>query len=64
MTNAFSKLLENHVNKLRHVEPLVRVHPSLKTTPAVEVLDDVMVLIDERMPKPGPRGPYRSRRGG
>ena len=46
-----------------------RKHATLKTTPAVAAgvtrrvwtVEDIVKLIDERTPKPGPRGPYKKR---
>ena len=48
----------------------VRTHMSIKTTPAIAAevedrqwtLEDLVDLIEERTPKPGPRGPYKKRR--
>ena len=44
----------------------IRIHKSLRVTPAMEAglsetvwdMDDLRIM-DERAPKPGPRGPYK-----
>ena len=72
LTNAFSVKLANHhamVALFMMYYNFTRKHRTLKTSPAVAAgvsdrvwsLDDIMRLIDERTPKPGPRGPYRKR---
>ncbi len=72
LTNAFSKKLENHAH---HVALFVtfhnwcRIHKTLRTTPAQAAgltdtahdLDWLVGLIEERTPRPGPRGPYWKR---
>lgn len=70
LTNAFSKKLENHVASFAMWSlwnNFGRVHQTTKRTPAMAAgvarqrwtPRDVIDLIDERTPKPGPRGPYR-----
>ena len=73
LTNAFSKKLANHVHSFSMWSlwyNFGRVHQSLKRqTPAMAagvarqrwVAREVIDLIDERTPKPGPRGPYGPR---
>ena len=70
LTNAFSKKLMNHVY---HVAlyfvyyNFCRMHTTLRMSPALAagVASDlrdmkwIVGLIDERAPKPGPRGPYK-----
>ena len=72
LTNAFSKKLENHAH---HVAlhfmyyNFCRIHQSLKITPAMAAgvtdklweIGDIVQLIEDAAPKPGPRGPYRKR---
>ena len=72
-TNGFSKRIENHAHQVAlhfmHYN-FVRIHQSLRVTPAMEAgltshlweLSDIVDLIAEREPRPGPRGPYRKRR--
>ena len=72
LTNAFSKKLENHCHMLdlyfTHYN-FCRIHKTLRVTPAMEAgvsktLRDaewIVGLIDERAPKPAPRGPYKKR---
>ena len=70
LTNAFSKKLENHAHAVAlHVMHynFCRLHQTLRVTPAMaaKVTDrlweirDIVRLIDEAAPPPGPRGPYR-----
>ena len=73
LTNAFSKKLENHAHAVAlHVfhYNFCRLHQTLRVTPAMEArvtdrlweIADLVRLIDEATPPPGPRGPYRKRR--
>ena len=73
LTNAFSKKLANHVHSFSMWSlwyNFGRVHLSLKETPAMAAgvarrrwtPRQVTDLIDERTPKPGPRGPYGPRK--
>ena len=73
LTNAFSKKLMNHVY---HVAlyfvyyNFCRMHTTLRMSPALAAgvatdlrdMEWIVGLIDERAPKPGPRGPYRRTR--
>ena len=70
LTNAFSKKFMNHMHHVAlyfvHYN-FCRIHKSLRMSPAMaagvtDTLRDVewiVGLIDERAPKPGPRGPYK-----
>ncbi len=69
-TNAFSKRVANHAHSVAlHFMwyNFGRIHQSLDTTPARAAgvakkewhLSDLVGLIEERTPPPGPRGPYR-----
>ena len=73
LTNAFSKKLENHAHAVAlHMwwYNFGRIHQTLKVTPAMEArvtdrlweIGDLVRLIDEATPPPGPRRPYRKRR--
>ena len=74
LTNAFSKRLDNHAHSVAlhffHYN-FCRLHQSLRITPAMAAgvtdrlweMVDIVRLIDEAAPPPGPRGPYRKRRG-
>ena len=68
-----SKKLENHAHAVAlHVfhYNFCRLHQTLKVTPAMEArvtdrlweIADIVRLIDEATPPPGPRGPYENRR--
>lgn len=72
LTNAFSKRVQNHCHALALYfvwYNFVRIHKSLRVTPAMAAgitrqlweMKDIVALIDERAPKPGPRGPYRKK---
>ena len=73
LTNAFSKRLENHAHAVAlhffHYN-FCRLHQTLRITPAMAAgvterlweMADIVRLIDEATPPPGPRGPYRKRR--
>ena len=72
LTNAFSRRLENHAAAVAlnfMVYNFCRIHASLGVTPAMEAgvtdrlwdMEDVVELIEEATPPPGPRGPYRKR---
>ncbi len=72
LTNAFSKKIENHAYSVAlhfmHYN-FCRIHSSLRVTPAMEAgvtkrlwdVEDIVRLIDEAAPKPGPRGPYKKK---
>ena len=72
LTNAFSKKCENHM----HIVALytlwynfIHIHKTLKVTPAMAAglsktvwdIKDLVRIMDDRAPKPGPRGPYKKR---
>ena len=70
LTNAFSKKVENHAHAVAlhfmHYN-FCRMHGSLKATPAIAAgvtarqweIEDIIRLVDDRAPRPGPRGPYK-----
>ena len=73
LTNAFSKKIENHAHSVAlhflHYN-FCRQHKSLKgISPAMAAgvtdrlwdIEDIVRLVDEAAPKPGPRGPYKKR---
>ena len=71
LTNAFSKI-ENHAHAVAlhyMVYNFCRIHQTLKVTPAMEAgvtdrlwsIEDVVKLVEDAAPKPGPRGPYKKR---
>lgn len=74
LTNGFSKKLENHLHMLSiyfvHYN-FVRTHKTLRMTPAMaagvsDTLHDMAWLagiVEAAAPKPGPRGPYKKRKG-
>ena len=72
LTNAFSKKFENHMHMVALYTVwynFIRIHKTLRVTPAMEAglsdalwdMDDLVRIMDERAPKPGPRGPYKNR---
>ena len=72
LTNAFSKKIENHAHSVAlHFTyyNFCRIHQTLKVTPAMEVgitdrlweVSDIVRLIEDAAPKPGPRGPHKKR---
>lgn len=72
LTNAFSKKFENHAHMVAIYTVwynFIRIHKTLKVPPAIEagitdrVWDwaDLLEIMDEQAPKPGPRGPYKKR---
>ena len=72
LTNAFSKKLENlgHAVALHFMHyNFCRIHNSLRVTPAMEAkvadrvweVSDIVQLVEDAAPKPGPRGPYKKR---
>ncbi len=72
LTNAFSKKVEHHAHALAiyfmHYN-FVRIHQSLRVTPAMAAgvtdrlwsMEDVAAVVDAAAPKPGKRGPYKTR---
>jgi IS1 family transposase len=72
LTNAFSKKVENHAHSVAlHFlwYNFGRIHKSLRITPAMAAgvaespwdAVDVVAMLDDLTPKPGPRGPYKKR---
>lgn len=72
LTNAFSKKFENHMHMVALYTlwyNFIRIHKTLRVTPAMAAglsktvwdMDDLVRIMDERAPKPGPRGSYRKR---
>jgi hypothetical protein len=73
LTNAFSKKFENHMHMVALYTVwynFVRIHKTLRVTPAMAAgltgrlwsMEDLAGMIDDATPKPGKRGPYRTRR--
>ena len=72
LTNAFSKKLANHAHAVAlhymHYN-FCRIHQSLRVTPAMAAgvtdrlweIADIVKLIEDAAPTPGPRGPYKKR---
>ena len=72
LTNAFSKKFENHMHMVALYTVwynFIRIHKSLRVTPAMEAglsktvwdMEDLVRIMDERAPRPGPRGSYKKR---
>jgi IS1 family transposase len=72
LTNAFSKKVENHSHALSLYFAWynwVRIHKTLRVTPAMAAgltgrlwsMEDIANMIDESLPAPAPRGPYKKR---
>ncbi len=70
LNNAFSKKFEIHMVALYTLwYNFIRIHETLRVTPAMEAgltdtlwdMDDLVRIMDQRAPKPGPRGPYKRR---
>ena len=72
LTNAFSKKFENHMHMVALYTlwyNFIRIHKTLRVTPAMAAglsetvwdMDGLVRIMDERAPKPGPRGPYMKR---
>ena len=72
LTNAFSKKFENHAHMVAIYTVWYnwcRIHKTLRITPAMAAgltdrvwdLSDIVAFMDERAPKPGPRGSYKKR---
>ena len=72
LTNAFSKKVENHAHAVAlhfMYYNFCRIHSTLKITPAMAAgvtehlweICDIVKLIEDAEPKPGPRGPYTKR---
>jgi hypothetical protein len=72
LSNAFSKKFENHCHALALYffwYNWVRIHETLGVTPAMAAglsdkllsMSDLAEMIDEALPKPGKRGPYKTK---
>jgi len=72
LTNAFSKKIDMHIHALSLYfvfYNFVRTHKAHKLSPAMAAgvsdrlwsMDDIVALIDARAPRPGRRGPYRTK---
>lgn len=72
LTNAFSKKVENHAHAVAlhfMYYNFCRIHKTLRVTPAMAAgvtnrlwkVDDIVALIEDSEPAPGPRGPYKKR---
>ena len=72
LTNGFSKKVENHIAMVAiHAVyyNFARIHKTLRITPAMAAglsdhvwsLEEIVLMADSYMPKPGKRGPYRKR---
>lgn len=72
LTNAFSKKLDAHIHALALYfcwYNFVRIHKTLRMSPAMAAgvadrlwsMEDVVALIDARVPQPRKRGPYKKR---
>ncbi|MGD9913862.1 MAG: IS1 family transposase [Rhizobiaceae bacterium] len=72
LTNAFSKKFDNHVHMIALYSVwynFIKMHKTLRMTPAMSAgvtdklwsMADLVVMMDEVAPKPGPRGPYKKR---
>ena len=73
LTNAFSKKIENHAysvalhfmhyNFCRQHKSLGGISPAMAAgvTDRLWDIEDIVRLVEERAPKPGPRGPYKTR---
>lgn len=73
LTNAFSKKFESHVHMVAIYTVwynFIKMHKTLRMTPAMAAgvtdkfwsTDDLVAMMDEAAPKPGPRGPYKKAR--
>lgn len=73
LTNAFSKRFESHVRMVALYTMFynfVRIHKTLRVTPAMQAgvtdrlwsFEDIVERIDRDAPKPGPRGPYKTKK--
>jgi IS1 family transposase len=72
LTNGFSKKVQNHAAMVAlyavHYN-FARIHKTLRVTPAMQAglsdhvwsLEEIVMMADGFMPKPGPRGPYKKR---
>jgi IS1 family transposase len=72
LTNGFSKKIENHIAMVAiHAVyyNFARIHKTLRITPSMAAglsdhvwsLEEIVIMADSYMPKPGKRGPYKKR---
>jgi hypothetical protein len=72
LTNAFSKKIDNHIHMVAIYTVwynYVKMHTKLRMSPAMAAgisdklwsMQDVAEMIDSTLPKPGKRGPYKSK---
>ena len=70
LSNAFSKKFKNHVHMVAIYtvwHNIIKLHKTLRMPPAMAALvtgklwstDDLVAMMDEAAPKPGPRGPHK-----
>lgn len=73
LTNGFSKKIENHIAMVAiHAVyyNFARIHKTLRITPAMAAglsdhvwsVEEIVLMAESYMPKPGPRGPYKQKR--
>jgi IS1 family transposase len=73
LTNGFSKKIENHIAMVAiHAVyyNFARIHKTLRITPAMAAglshhvwsTEEIILMAESYMPKPGPRGPYKQKR--
>jgi len=71
LTNGFSKKLENHMWMVAIYAVYynwLKFHKTLRVTPAMEAglstqvstFEDLAILVEQSLPKAGPRGPYKT----
>jgi hypothetical protein len=74
LTNAFSRKIQNHAAMVAiHAVyyNYARIHKSLRITPSmaaglsdhVWTLEEIVMMADGYLPKPGKRGPYKTKTG-
>lgn len=72
LTNAFSNKFENHVHMVALYTVwynFICVHKTLRMSPVMAAggadklwsMNDLVAMMDEVAPKPGPHGPYKKR---
>ena len=73
LTNAFSKKIDAHIHALSLYfvfYNFAKTHKAHRLSPAMAAgvtdrlwsMEDIVALIDARAPKPGKRGPYKTKR--
>jgi IS1 family transposase len=73
LTNGFSKKIENHIAMVAiHAVyyNFARIHKTLRITPAMAAglsdhvwsVEEIILMAESYLPKPGPRGPYKQKR--